>query len=247
MNIAIIGYGQMGRMIELCAKEQDIPVIATIDPHQADSTHAEINAKSLAGADAAICFTHPDQAMENIKQVLAQGVPLVMGTTGWTEHMEEVRAMVQEADTGMIFSSNFSLGVNVFFKIVEEAARMIDQFDAYDVLAYELHHRKKLDSPSGTAITMGNLILEQMTRKTSLATERLDRKPEAEELHYASVRGGHIPGTHTVLFDSEFDTIELTHRARTRKGFAMGSLVAANWVKDQKGLFTERDMMNQLL
>ncbi len=247
MKLALIGYGQMGKMIENCASERGDEIISTIDPYSPQAKFPQITAESLAGADAAICFTQPDSALENIQKVLQCKVPLIMGTTGWTHQIKQVRAWVQESGVAMLYSSNFSLGVNLFFRMVEEATRIIEPFDLYDVMGTEWHHRLKKDSPSGTALTLGGLLLENLSRKTSLVTERLDRQPKAEELHFASVRGGAIPGTHQVLFDSEFDSIELTHRARTRKGFAYGSLLAANWILGKKGFFTEKDLMDHLL
>ena len=247
MKIAIIGYGQMGKMIENCALEQGDEVVSTIDPFNKSAKFSAIDQKSLAQADVAICFTHPESALENIRLVLDCKTPLIMGTTGWLEHIEQVREMVTEAQVGMLYSSNFSLGVNLFFRMVAEAAKTIDPFDFYDVLALESHHRLKKDSPSGTALTLGDMLLDNMTRKKRLVTERLDRRPEEDEIHFASVRGGSIPGTHQVIFDSEFDSIELTHRARNRKGFAMGSLMAAKWIVGQKGFFTETDLMDHLI
>ena len=246
MKVALVGYGQMGQMIEACAKKRGDQVVARIDPYgEADFT--EITAESVKEADVVICFTRPDVALENISKVLALNKPLVMGTTGWNDHIEEVRSKVAEAGVGMVYSSNFSLGVNLFFRMVKEAAGFIDRFDDYDISAHEFHHKKKRDSPSGTAITLGNILLEQIGRKTKLETGRLDRMPEDEELHLSSTRVGSIPGTHQVQFDSAFDTIEMTHTARTREGFATGALVAASWVVDQKGLFTEADLMDHLL
>ncbi|MDT8445369.1 MAG: 4-hydroxy-tetrahydrodipicolinate reductase [bacterium] len=247
MKVALIGYGQMGQMIDSMALQAGVEVVARIDPFHPDATHRAADALSLKDAQVAICFTAPEVALENITQVLKAKKHLVMGTTGWLEHKEQVAQQVSEAGVGMVYSSNFSIGVNLFFHIVSEAAQMIDPFEMYDVLALEAHHRLKKDSPSGTALTLGDMLLEKLSRKKRLATERLDRRPEEDELHFASVRGGSIPGTHSVVFDSEFDSIELTHRARNRGGFASGALVAAKWIAGQKGFYTEKEMMAQLL
>ena len=247
MKIALIGYGKMGRMIDEMSERAGVQVVARIDPNTPDAEYQEVNAHSLREAEVAICFTNPDSALKNIEAVLAAGKDLVMGTTGWTEHKDRVSEMVKDANLGMVYSSNFSIGVNLFFHIVAEAAKVMNHFDMYDVMGLEAHHRQKHDSPSGTAVTLGELLLEHLDRKSILATQRLDRQPEHGELHFASIRGGHVPGTHSVWFDSEFDQIELTHRARTRGGFASGALVAAQWIKGKKGFFTEREMMARLL
>jgi len=247
MKAAMIGYGQMGQMIKTMSKNTAVEIVATIDPYSPDADFKQIDAASLAGVDVAICFTSPDAALENIQKVLELKVPLVMGTTGWLDHKEQVEQWVAQAGVGMVYSSNFSIGVNLFFSIVAEAARMVNQFDMYDVMAVETHHKLKRDSPSGTALTLGELLLENLSKKDTLVTERLDRRPEPNELHFASIRGGHVPGTHQIEIDSEFDTIELTHRARNRGGFASGALVAAQWITKQTGFFTEREMMAHLL
>ena len=161
--------------------------------------------------------------------------------------MEIVREMVEDQGVGLVYSSNFSIGVNIFFKLIEQAAQVMNQFEVYDVMAFEAHHNKKIDSPSGTATTMANLLINNLERKSKVVEEKLDRKIEPDELHFASMRGGHIPGTHAVLFDSEFDTIELKHTARNRLGFATGAVLASEWINGKKGLFTEADMMKQLL
>ncbi|MGK0290225.1 MAG: 4-hydroxy-tetrahydrodipicolinate reductase, partial [bacterium] len=184
---------------------------------------------------------------QNIEQACEWKKQIVMATTGWVDEMERVRAMIKEAGIGMVYSSNFSLGVNIFFKLLENAGKIINQFDDYDIMAYELHHNRKLDSPSGTAKTMGDILLNTIDRKDKLAEEKLDRKIEDNELHFASVRGGDVPGTHVIQFDSSFDSIELKHTARNRTGFASGSIVAAQWIADKKGLFTEEDMMRQIV
>lgn len=247
MNISIIGHGQMGQLIEKCALDRNHTIASIVDPFSKRATHTKISEKALEGADVCICFTQPDVALDNIKDVCASKKNLVMGTTGWLEQMPDVQKMVKEAGTGMVYSSNFSIGVNLFFKILEAAGTVMNQFDVYDVLSWEAHHKKKKDSPSGTALTIANILLENIDRKDTIFEDKLDRSIEPNELHCASVRGGHIPGTHSVLFDSEFDTIELKHTARNRLGFATGAVLAAEWIVNEKGVFTEGDMMKQLL
>ena len=247
MKVSIIGYGKMGQLIEKAALEKKFEVVSTIDPFHPAATHKAFSDEAMLGVDVCICFSQPAVALENIADACRWKKQVVVGTTGWVEQMEQVEQMVNENGVGLVYSSNFSIGVNIFFKIIELASQVINKFDVYDILGYEAHHNRKLDSPSGTAVTIGNILLDNIERKTEVFEEKLDRKIEPHELHFSSMRGGNIPGTHAVLLDSEFDTIELKHTARSRTGFAVGSVIAAEWILDKKGLFTEADMMKQLL
>lgn len=247
MKLSIVGYGQMGQLIEQCAINRNLEIASIIDPFHPKATHKEFSDSAMANVDVCICFTQPDAAMGNIENACKYKKNAVIGTTGWTGQMDIVRQMVEKQEVGLVYSSNFSIGVNIFFKLIEQAAQVMNQFDVYDVMAFEAHHNKKMDSPSGTATTMANILLKNLERKSKVVEEKLDRKIDPEELHFASMRGGHIPGTHSVLFDSEFDTIELKHTARNRLGFATGAVLASEWINGKKGLFTESDMMKQLL
>jgi len=247
MKVSIIGYGKMGQLIEKAALERKVEVVSTIDPFHPAATHKVFSDEAMQGVDVCICFSQPAAALENIADACRWKKQVVIGTTGWVEQMGQVEQMVNESGVGLVYSSNFSIGVNIFFKIIELASQVINKFDVYDILGYEAHHNRKLDSPSGTAVTIGNILLDNIERKTAVFEDKLDRKIEPHELHVSSMRGGNIPGTHAVLFDSEFDTIELKHTARSRTGFAVGSVIAAEWILDKKGLFTEADMMKQLL
>ncbi len=247
MNIAIVGYGRMGKLIEKVAEGRQLRVVSIIDPCYPEAAHAEINDDSMKGVDVCICFTQPDAALSNIESICRFKKQIVIGTTGWTDRMSEVERMVRESGIGMVYSSNFSIGVNIFFKLIEQAGQIMNQFEVYDILCYEAHHNKKVDSPSGTATTIAGILLDNISRKNKIVTEKLDRKIESDELHVASMRGGQIPGTHSVLFDSEFDSIVLKHTARNRLGFATGAVIAGEWIMEKQGLFTESDMMKQLL
>ncbi|MFC1691411.1 4-hydroxy-tetrahydrodipicolinate reductase, partial [Nanoarchaeota archaeon] len=172
---------------------------------------------------------------------------IVMGTTGWNDQMDEVKKIVEENGIGFIYGSNFSIGVNVFFKMIENAAKIMDKVDDYDVYGHEFHHNQKLDSPSGTAKSMANILLDNMSRKNTLVTDVVNRKIEPNELHFSSTRVGNIPGTHSIGFDSTADTIELKHTARNRSGFALGAVMAAEWIQNKKGFFSVEDMMNDVL
>lgn len=247
MNLSIIGYGQMGQLIEKCALDRKHTIRSIIDPHHSGASHKEFCDEAMKNVDVCISFTQPNAAIANIEDACKWKKSLVIGTTGWTEQMEHIKAQVTQAEIGLIYSSNFSLGVNIFFKMVEHAGKIMNQFDLYDLFAHEEHHAQKKDSPSGTAVTIGNILLDTLSRKTKIVTQRLDRSIQPDELHIASMRGGKIPGTHSVLFDSDFDTIELKHTARNRLGFATGAVLAAEWIIQKKGLFTEADLMKQLL
>lgn len=245
-KLCLIGYGKMGKMIAELAPSQDCEVVSIVDPSLAQH-HALINAEALAGADVCIDFSHPSVVLANIRQTVALGKNLVVGTTGWNAHLEEIKTLVQSTGTGFLHGANFSIGMNLFQRVIAYASTVFDKFEAYDSFGYEIHHRQKADSPSGTAIELANTILGQSTRKNSAVFEKLDRRPEPQELHFASVRGGYVPGTHVLAFDSEADTIELTHRVRSRVGFAMGALLSARWLQDKKGFFTFAEMISEIV
>jgi 4-hydroxy-tetrahydrodipicolinate reductase len=247
MKIALLGYGKMGCELEAVAKTKGIEIVARIDPANKEADYKEINSKSVKDADVCIDFTTPESAVENLKRLAELHKNVVMATTGWYDRLEEARKIVDDSDIGFIYSPNFSIGVNAFFRMVKRAAEVMNKLEDYDVFAYELHHSRKKDSPSGTARTIGNILIENIERKKKLVFEKLDRKIEPEELHVSSVRAGDIPGTHVVGFDSAADTIELKHTARSRKGFALGALMAALFIKDKKGFFTIDDMMKAII
>jgi len=247
MNIAIIGYGKMGHEIEKIAKEKGLSIKAIIDPKAEGATHKEINEESLNDIDVAVDFTHPDSAVENIKKYCQFKTNAVIGTTGWYEKMEEAKSAVEEAGIGLIWSGNFSVGVNIFFRITENAAKIINKFDDYDAFVHEFHHSQKADSPSGTAVMIGKILTGNIERKNKVVTEELKRKIGPDELHISSTRGGSVPGTHVVGFDSKADTIELKHTARGREGFAIGAVMAVEWVKGKKGFFDINDLMKNII
>jgi 4-hydroxy-tetrahydrodipicolinate reductase len=184
-----------------------------------------------------------------MRALIERRIPVVVGTTGWQDHLEEIRCAVEAAGTSLLWASNFSLGVNLFYRIAVYAARLMDPFSEYDVGGWEAHHNKKADSPSGTARTLVEGVLAQMSRKTTPVWETLDRPPKAEELHYPSLRVGAMPGVHTLIFDSPADTIEITHTARNREGFAAGALRATEWLVRRRGcgVFTMDDVLAEIL
>lgn len=247
MNIAIIGYGKMGHEIEKVAKEKGITVKSIIDPKAEGATHKEIDEESLESIDVAIDFTHPDTAIDNIKKYCKLKTNAVIGTTGWYERIDEVKKLVEKSGIGLIWSGNFSLGVNIFFRVIENASKIMNHFDDYDAFVHEFHHNQKADSPSGTAVMIGNILTKNIDRKEKIVTDELKRKIEPDELHISSTRSGNIPGTHIVGFDSIADTIELKHTARSRQGFAAGTVIAAQWIRDKKGFFDIKNMMDKII
>jgi 4-hydroxy-tetrahydrodipicolinate reductase len=246
VKIALIGYGKMGRIVAGLATQKGHEVVAIIDPY-CEGCAGTITEETLGDAEVCIDFTQPAAVVEDIRQMAALGRNMVIGTTGWYDRMDEVRQVVEESGVGLIWSGNFSIGVNAFFRVVESAARIFNNLPDYDVLGHEFHHRNKVDSPSGTAKMIGQILLDAIDRKTALVHEMLDRRIEPHELHFSSTRGGAIPGTHLVAFDSAVDTIEIKHTARGREGFAVGAVMAAEFIQGRAGFYGIDDLMKDII
>lgn len=240
MKIALVGYGKMGHMIENCAKSLNHEVVATIDTFADDASNkiSQDDTESLkrivksSGAEGIIEFSHPISVLQNIKTLLPLGLPIVVGTTGWNDKYSEIDKLASDCGGIIMTSSNFSIGVNMLLKIVEEAVKIMEPWPEYDIATWEAHHNQKADSPSGTALSIAETILKNTKKKTEIVTDAFHEKPKPEQLHVSSTRCGHIPGTHTVMFDSAADTIEITHTARSREGFAMGAVHALEKLSD---------------
>ncbi|MBN1994355.1 MAG: 4-hydroxy-tetrahydrodipicolinate reductase [Anaerolineae bacterium] len=245
-NLALIGYGKMGKIIETLATEKGHHIVAIVDPY-AEGCYKKITQEAISGAEVCLDFTHPQVVVNNIRQIAALGKKMVIGTTGWYEQLDEVKQVVEANRVGLIWSGNFSLGVNALFRLVAYAARVFNNLPDYDVLGHEFHHRHKADSPSGTAAMLGQILLDHLERKQKLVYNKLDRKIEPDELHFSSSRGGAIPGTHLVMFDSPVDTIEIKHTARGREGFAAGALLAAEFIQTKTGFYHINDLMDTLV
>jgi 4-hydroxy-tetrahydrodipicolinate reductase len=200
-----------------------------------------------AKADVAIEFSTADAVVGNAGLYADLGLSAVVGTTGWLSKLDEVARLVAGSSIAYLHGSNFSIGAHLFFALVGRAARLVDALPEYDILSWEVHHRRKKDSPSGTALSMAKVITTASSRKKRVVTERLDRPIAADELHVASVRGGEVPGIHTVLLDSLFDTVEITHSARSRGGFALGAVRAAEWLAGRRGMFSIDQFIEDLL
>jgi len=253
MNIAIIGYGKMGKMIEQLAVTQGHKINVLVDPALFAETNGIKSFRTVSDADftsvdAAIEFTQPDKAAENIIALAEKKIPVITGTTGWHDRMSEVSRAIEEAGSSLLWSSNFSIGVNMFYRIAWYAAELVNNFYEYDIGGFESHHHQKIDSPSGTAKTLAEGVLSRIGRKNKIVYETMNRKPESGEIHFPSLRMGSVPGTHSLFFDSPADTIEITHTARSREGFASGALRAVRWLTEKKrqGVFTIDDMMKDL-
>jgi 4-hydroxy-tetrahydrodipicolinate reductase len=221
MKIALVGYGKMGRMIDGLAADYGIEVAARLDEHN-NSNGEGITREGLAGIDVAIEFTTPDTCLRNIERLAAAGINTVVGTTGWTEQLQSVRALVEQHGTGLVWSPNFSVGVNVFTKLVSEAARLLANEKEYGAWAWEIHHDTKKDAPSGTLLKL---------------VSGMQDAGYSQNIDVSSNRAGRHPGTHEIGFDSTADTLTLRHSARSREGFARGALKAAQWVQGKKGMY----------
>jgi 4-hydroxy-tetrahydrodipicolinate reductase len=247
MRVAIIGYGGMGREVEKVLVERGHEVTGRIDPTQKSADAPALTEKIAQASEVAIEFSHADAVIPNAASYARFGLSAVSGTTGWFTRVPEVKEIVEKAGIGYLYGSNFSIGAHIFFALVAAATELSNSAPEYDIMGWEVHHKRKKDSPSGTALTLARIVTGKSARKKTIVTDKLDRAPAPEELHFASVRGGEVPGTHTVLLDSAFDTIELTHRARSRGGFALGAVRAAEWLVGRKGLFEVNDFIAEIL
>jgi 4-hydroxy-tetrahydrodipicolinate reductase len=236
MKIALIGYGKMGQFIEGIAKERGHEIVSIIDINNKE----DFNSDAFRSADVAIEFTRPESAVENIRQCFAQGVPVVSGTTGWASEIENVKKEMEAANGTLFWASNYSIGVNIFFALNKYLAKMMDHFSAYNVSMTEIHHIHKLDAPSGTAITLAEGILENMSRKTQWISEV---ENTSTDIAIKALREGEVPGTHIVKYESSVDNITISHEAYTRQGFALGAVVAAEFTAGKKGFLGMQDLM----
>ncbi|EIA10445.1 dihydrodipicolinate reductase [Flavobacterium frigoris PS1] len=231
MKIALLGYGKMGQVIERIALERGHEIVLKKDEH---NTY-----EGLSNADVAIDFSIPTAAVSNISSCFNANVPVISGTTGWLEHFDEMVSLCKEKNGAFISSSNFSLGVNIFFELNEYLAKMMSKLDSYTVEMEEIHHTQKLDAPSGTAISLAKGVIEN----SSFTNWTLDNAKE-NEIHIEAKRIGTVPGTHTVKYNSAVDAIEIKHTAHNREGFALGAVIAAEWIIGKHGVFTMKDVLN---
>jgi 4-hydroxy-tetrahydrodipicolinate reductase len=236
MKLALIGYGKMGKAIEEIALAKGHEVVLKIS----STNQHEMTDEQIQKADVCIEFTSPEVAFENVMRCLRAGVPVVCGSTGWLEKKSEVEAYAQQHQLGFIYASNFSIGVNLFFHINEQVANFMSHYPAYKVHVEEIHHTAKKDAPSGTAVSIAEGILAQRKDKTSWVNETSSKE---QELSIISKRIDPAPGTHTVYYQSEIDDIIINHTAHSRKGFAGGAVLAAEFLQNKIGLFTMKDVL----
>ena len=231
MKFALLGYGRMGKAIEQIALERGHEIVCKIDKNLTEG--------KLHEADAAINFSIPDAAVDNISSALNQGVPVVCGTTGWLDAYQQVTQIAQERNTAFLYASNFSVGVNLFFKLNKVLAQMMKPHKEYKASMEETHHIHKLDAPSGTAITLAEGIIEN----SDLIDWKLDENAK-DSLSIQSHREGEVPGTHSIKYESPIDDITIEHKAHNRKGFALGAVIASEWMVGKKGIFNMDDVLN---
>jgi 4-hydroxy-tetrahydrodipicolinate reductase len=232
MKIALLGYGKMGKTIEKIALQRGHEIVLKVDKD-------DIN-YSLSNVDIAIDFSIPSAAFNNIKNCIENNIPVISGTTGWLKKYNEIVDFCKQKNGAFIYASNFSLGVNIFFELNKNLAKMMQNLTQYNISLEEIHHTKKLDAPSGTAITLAEDIIKN-TPKKSWA---LDKAANENEIPIVAKRIPDVPGTHTVSYQSNVDTIEIKHTAHSREGFALGAVVAAEWLQNKKGVYTMKDVLN---
>ena len=231
MRIALLGYGKMGKAIETIALERGHEIALKVS-----STSENVE---LQNCDVAIDFSLPSSAVTNISKCLETGVPVISGTTGWLDDYEKIVALCNSKRGTFLYASNFSLGVNIFFELNKTLAKLMNKLPQYNVSVEETHHTQKLDAPSGTAITLANGIIDE----TNYEKWALDT-PKQNEIGIIAKRIENVPGTHDVNYDSEVDSIQIKHTAHSRQGFALGAVIAAEYVHDKKGVFTMKDVLN---
>lgn len=243
MNILLLGYGKMGKAIEQLALDRGHQIAARIDANNVD----ELETTSSDAVDVVIEFSSPESAFENIKYCLERGWPVVCGTTGWLSHRAEIEQLCRDKKGAFFYASNYSIGVNLFFRLNKTLAKFMRQYPSYQVSMTEVHHTEKKDAPSGTAITLAEGILEQLPTKKRWVNREGDQPKSlidsTDAVEIESLREGTVPGTHVIRYDSEVDQIEIKHTAHSRQGFALGAVVAAEWLNGREGIFGMDDLL----
>lgn len=242
MNVALIGYGKMGKEVEQLARARGTTVIGAFDIDTPPPSK-----ENVRDVDVGIHFAVSSAVVKDVELWSSFGKNLVIGTTGWDKDRETVKSIVAKMNTGLIYASNFSIGVNLLHRLARQAAGMVNALPEYDIAIQETHHKEKIDSPSGTALSLANLLIALVRRKNRIMAGSPEGKIDPEQLHISSTRTGTVIGTHTIIIDSAADTIELTHRAKNRSGFALGALLAAQWIVGKRGVFTIDDVFKDIL
>lgn len=239
-KIAVIGYGRMGKIIEDTCFDRKLDISAVYD---IDYPLKECITPNF---DVAIDFSAPSSVKENIETLCKLKRNMVIGTTGWDKHKEELELLIKEAGIGAVISPNFSIGMLITRNLVRMVAQFQDKFGDYDIFLSEMHHKNKVDMPSGTALALANDILKNTGRKNSIAPVYFEGKIETEQLHVSSLRGGDISGKHSIFLDSEFDTIEISHNAKNNKGLALGAVISAEFIHGKSGIFSFEEVIDSI-
>lgn len=235
MKIALIGYGKMGKTIEKIAQDRGHEVVARIDPFNGE----DFSSAGFPTADVVIEFTRPEAAYDNYMACFKHNLPVVSGTTGWLDKLPEIKKMCENGQT-FFYASNFSIGVNLFFQLNKQLAKLMNAHNDYEVSMVEVHHTQKLDAPSGTAITLAEGLIENLDRKSKW---ELDKQSTPDAIAIEALREGEVPGIHTVKYESEVDEITIHHSAKSRQGFALGAVIAAEFAAKNKGFLTMSDLL----
>ena len=249
MNVVLTGFGKMGKELYSVLEERGHKVVGVIDPFSSDKrvTSKNIEKEAFSNADVVIDFSSPENAVENIKKYMDFSIPAIIGTTGWLDSLDCVKAYGEGKDLRIMYSGNYSIGVALFLKLCRKAGELYGKVAGYDASIYEIHHTEKKDSPSGTALMVASALMETMEGKKKILLGNSEGKIEKDSLQISSMRVGKTPGVHSVIIDSDADTITLTHTARSRAGFALGAVMAAEWIKDttKRGILTLDDYLNE--
>ena len=246
MKIALVGYGKMGHIIEQIALQRGHTIVAAIDINN----HDDFESEAFRSADVAIEFTTPATAFDNYQKCFAAGIPVVSGTTGWLDRLVEIKRQCEKDGKTLFYASNFSIGVNIFFAVNKYLAKLMNSFPAYDVNMTEVHHIHKLDAPSGTGITLAEGIIGEIDRKNQWRLAK-DGEPQFDtnnpgDLLIHALREGEVPGIHEIQYESDVDTITIKHDAKSRTGFALGAVLAAEFTAGKKGFLGMKDLFNRL-
>lgn len=247
LRVLLVGYGKMGIEIKKCLLLRGHSVAAIVDPYTEHHYSTVPDVPNSTPVDVAIDFSTSESFLRGYRHYTTRGVSAVIGTTGWYDAFDAVAAAFREAECGCLYGTNFSVGAQMFLKLVAEATKLFSPISAYDFMLTEMHHKQKKDSPSGTAKSAAQIIIQNHPRKQRTTSDSLQRAIDSDELHVTSVRGGSIPGVHTLTIDSPFDSITVTHTARTREGFALGAVLGAEWIVGRNGIHNIQDVIGSIV
>lgn len=241
IRLAIIGYGKMGKEVERAALNRGMVISARVD---IDTPRLSI--EGVRASDVAVHFALPTTVVRHVEELAELKKCVVVGTTGWQSDLNRVRSLVEASRIGLVYASNFSIGVNILYRILQESGKLFDRFADYDVSVHEVHHQGKVDAPSGTAVSIANILVDALNRKKEILIGSPDGKIQPEQLQITSGRVGTVVGTHTVTFDSPADSIEIVHTAKNRTGFALGAIIAAEWIKGRQGMYSFDEVLEDV-